>query len=162
MNEKEPVNTGLKYHGNVELKLKIKDKIINFKNHNEGKSDLFRVIAKALSGYSITNEIPVMIDVRTSELLSSSILNKDIYLSGGAYFKDTDTNWKVRFNANISGDDINKNLLTESLTTLYIILKSINADLASMEVDISYFNTIATGGMQALLEWTLYVDNANA
>ena len=56
--------TNMMYIGNVQLKLKIKDKIINISNHNTGLPGLKRAFCNFITGNIHNSDLPQFMDLR--------------------------------------------------------------------------------------------------
>lgn len=160
----------LGYTGEVNCKLKINNKIVEFSSHNKGESELFRIIAKALAGYNITAEKPSMIDIRKydpeNDTVSDSLLKQPAQLVGGAFRQETIDSvqqWVTVYNASID-----RSLISDAsyYGDVCAVLMSPLSDLAYTQIEnIDDANIIqkirGQNNVQALIEWKMYVNNAS-
>ena len=159
----------LGYTGEVNCKLKINNKIVEFSSHNEGESELFRIIAKALAGYNITAEKPAQLDVCTkTNDTYNSLLKQPAQLVGGA-FRQEDINginqWVTVYNASVDTSMIKGDI--SPTEDVYAVLKNGNGQMLAYtkiqkvdNVNILY-KIKGQNNVQALIEWKMYVNNAS-
>lgn len=150
-------NTGINYTGEVTIKYKAKDTILQVKKYNHAEQNLFEVLCKALAGYSVTQDIPAYLDIRAAETdtdIYSSCLQDYSPISGITYTYINDT-WKTNYNAEVSFTDI---IATDAdYYRLYLISKT-NNDLAYLTLSKEDFKKIVPG-IQLLLTWSMYFTN---
>lgn len=151
--------TSFGYKGMVNLKLKIKDKVINISQHNTGTNYLFKSIYKFLTGNYEKPDIPTYLDLR-EEVQNTWIsrLNTDIRLSAGNYTdSQASVNGIIRFD-NIIGTSISSGTFRLYLMSDYNS-QSVRQDLAYISISAEDLSKI-TAGINLIVEWVMTVTNA--
>ena len=153
MKARETMDNLIKYIGKVKISFKFPHKTKSKLFHNNGTENLFLFLSRALTGESISEDIPNRIDLRkevdgsyTSVLLSYS------YITGLKYVKDGN-DWCVRMTGTILKSQISGDIDETAGYRLYLISKS-NHDLAYIECSAQDLLRIESGA-QAIIEWTL-------
>lgn len=173
--------TSLGYKGIVQIKLRIKDKIVDLTIKNNGTDYFKKAFCKFLTGnYGGSSDIPQMLDLRRKVEEASvekwtTCLNQEIILSGKTYLLTTDSslginnNWVARFNAAIPYsallDPISDDDTGEYRFYLYGSFDNKDVeeryhDLAYIDIDAQSLSNI-TEGTQALLEWSMQLLNVD-
>ena len=173
--------TDLGYKGIVQIKLKIKDKIINLTTKNNGTDYFKKAFCKFLTGnYGGNPDIPQMLDLRKKIEDSSVVkwvtcLNQEIILSGKSYLLTTDSNlgiddnWVARFTAAVPFDALLEPISdTDTSEYRFYLYGSFDSkdideryhDLAYINIDAESLSNI-TQGTQALLEWSMQLLNVD-
>ncbi len=150
------------YQGNVNFRLKLKDKIYDISTHNEGMPALFKAISMALAGYNIKEYLPTYIRVLDSNDDSKS--KKDITVSGRAFNYDSDTNqWCTKFTANIPYNVVDGGLTSSDKIAIYAPHINVNDNdiekLAVVNITDSSIISAFQQGTELIVEWKMYTDN---
>ena len=172
--------TSLFYVGNVNLKLKIKDKIIDISNHNTGLPALQRSFCSFLTGNIITNEdVPEFIDLRYSvhglndfKPTQTMLLNK-LPLTGksweeGKYIyqnNQEESTYIAKLTAVLSSNSLIRKISNTEENDFRFYLVSGSNGVVNNQVsgyfDLAYLNVSAEQlsligpGTQAIIEWSL-------
>lgn len=173
--------TNVLYVGNVSFKLKIKDKILEYANHNKGLPALQRAFCNLITGNRITNtDIPQFMDVRfstdngeTYPPENSLLLNK-LPLSGKSweegqfvYSDNTEENiYTAKLTAVLSSNSLAARINSEDQTKKYRIYLisgtngtingEVNGYFEMAYLDISAESlSLVMPGTQAIIEWSL-------
>lgn len=158
------------YSGNVNVKLKIKDRVFSFQSHNEGLPALFESFARIMSGnYRGDCDIPKYIDVRklvpgtTDDFLSYLTINR-LPLTGASWKVDNQGRFVANFTAVISSDMLYAAVPVDSTDVfmLYLVTdtedKTGKRDLARLEIPAEQLSRIAPG-VNAIIEWSMRMTN---
>ncbi len=157
------IQTNIIYTGSVNLSVKNNGKIIKSTYHNSGLPELFKIIAKSISGNGIDlNERPHYIDLRyrvsINNIWKTCLINKQS-ITQSDYFQENGF-WVCKFAANIPYSEFTippqNNAFKDASFRLYI--ESKNNDLAFIDVDFDTVNTIVPGS-QAIVEWVMRLSN---
>lgn len=168
--------TVCKYIGEVNVKLKINDKIVNLSTHNSGTPNLQRAFCKFVCGNTITVEdIPQFLDLRKSsdefENEQSCLLNR-VALTGKSWDElrysnsvtESTSEYIAKFTGVISSNSLSA-LINKGDTRkyrLYLCSGSLYSntgfyDLAYIDVSAEDLSHI-TVGTQAVIEWSMKID----
>lgn len=154
--------TPLAYVGEVEITYKRGNISFTRKRHNAGAQELFRLIAKALTGQSIANECPAKLDLcaKVSGQYVSCLSNP-IPLSG-SYYDNSGSEWVYHTSAAIPAASLMVQIADTPYTDFRLFLLSRKEDrrLASLIVDKDDLEQIVPG-TQALVSWTLKFQNVS-
>ena len=151
----------LPYKGSVNVKIKIKDKIISFENHNAGLPLLGKSFAKFITGNPITDEdIPYYLDIlKDGGAPENSILVNKLHLSG-RYWEYDNPNYVAKFTAVVSYSSL-KSVINRADTgefKLYMYTAGAAPEaLATMDITAEALSLI-TPGTQAIIEWSMMLD----
>lgn len=151
----------LPYKGIVNVKIKIKDKIVSFENHNAGLPLLGKSFCKFITGNTTTEEdIPYYLDIlKDGGAPENSILVNKIHLSG-RYWEYNDPNYIAKFTAVVSYSSL-KSVINRSDSgqfKLYMYSAGANPQaLATMGITAESLSLI-TPGTQAIIEWSMMLD----
>lgn len=172
--------TNLLYVGNVNLKLKVNDKIININQHNKGLPALQRAFCNFLTGNDITNEdVPQFIDLRYSirgqddfNKNNTMLLNK-LPLTGrsweeGRYiYQDStqESTYVAKLTAVLSSNSLVRKISnTDENDFRFYLLSGSNGtvngeisgyfDMAYLDISSEALSLIGPGS-QAIIEWSL-------
>lgn len=147
------------YSGNVSLRIKIKDKIIEINNHNSGLPAFFRGFAKVMAGYDLTvTEKPAYIDLQykaTGETEYSTCLNSPLTFTK-MYTTTTEGDWVTIFTTILVASSIAIDISSYPDAEFRLCLQSRMEDLATIKILYSDLERIISG-TQGLIEWTLKV-----
>lgn len=160
MNDIEDINIG--YVGNVNIKIPVNGKLVNIHKKNKGLSELFRIIAKSLTGGDTSSDKPSYIDLRFLNNYGEwqSCLSKKQSIAQLS-FNMQDGNWVTRAASSIPYSALTITPISElgegRLFRLYLLNK--NNDLAYIDVNSEDIYNI-TPGTQAFVEWILKIVNA--
>lgn len=156
--------TNVAYLGNVKIRLKIKDKIFEIINHNEGLPELSKSFAKFITGGLITVEdIPQYLDLRKYiDNNWQSQLNTRISLSGKYFdYDESIGNWVARLTGVISANYLSNPISRDDTSTYRLYLLSGSnppAPLAFIEIGADTLSNL-TPGTQAIIEWNMQLVN---
>lgn len=157
--------TKVHYKGKVNVKLRIKDKVVSINNHNAGLKPLSLSFAKFITGNPITeNDIPVYLDLtkaHTENDPAVSMLITKVRLSGRYFELDSETDTYVaKFNAVISNSSLTETISRSDTSIFKLVLCTAGTPqtpLATMDVSAETLSLI-TPGTQAIIEWTMMLD----
>ena len=163
-------NTSLKYQGNVEIKLIIKDKVITLEGHNSGLPALQESFCRIMTGgYRGTCDIPQYIDLKyfnTETSTWKTYLTTRVSLSAAAWKWSTIyNNYVAKFTGILNASMLVDSILATSSTQFRLYLytdpdvadeETAYRDLAYLDVDAASLSRI-TPGVQALIEWTMQI-----
>lgn len=155
----------LLYKGNVKLKLKIKDKLIELDVKNAGLPALQLAFCKFVTGNTTTAaDIPCYIDLR-KQIVGSylSILFGRMPLSGKYYEPSSgDSAYIARFTATISYESLQEDIDSSSNYRLYLYSGNSGTsgyyDLAFVDVSSDLLASLQPG-TQIIIEWTMKLLN---
>ena len=164
-------NTMLSYSGKVNLKFKIKDKVVSLCIHNAGTKNLFKSLANYLAGNSLLDNdtilIPCCVDIKKGGSPSFSDDDFETILKNEASIPIT----RVAINTSQNSDSfpvsyeftITYNSLSEPFNdnyTYFICLCDKNKEtLAYLSLEASEYS-LFTEGVQIIATWELTIDNA--
>lgn len=160
--------TIVKYKGYVQLKIKINDKVITVKDHNNGLPYLQKVFCNFLIGNLITIEdIPECLDVRRQENGSSpwvSYLLSKIHLTSKSWNIETEggvDNYIATFTAVIPSTSLIQPISKSDTGNfrLYLQTGALSPttgynDLAYLDISAEELSKISPG-TQAIIEWSM-------
>ena len=155
-------STNLAYTGTVSIKYLFNDKVIENTHHNAGTAQLFWLIAKALSGGNIYADRPTKMDVQSSTDNGetwSSMVNTGGIVTSLAYMTDSNGDWVNKLTATFSRQMLNSDFVLSNKYRLALCSSS-NTMYATLEVPSEDLIAV-TGSMQAIVDWTLKITNAN-
>lgn len=145
------VNNTFNYIGSVKISFKYPNKTSKKLYHNNGTTDLFRIISKAIAGETISEDRPAKIDLREGDGGEYvSFLSSPSAVSGLRYVNDG--GWCVRMTSTIMKTQL-RGTIDESKTYRFY-LASNNTDLAYIQCSTEDLKRIENGA-QAIIEWTL-------
>lgn len=170
--------TNLLYVGNVNLKIKINNKIIDISQHNKGLPALQRAFCNFLTGNDITNEdVPQFIDLRYKGNndfgRNNTLLLNKLPLTGksweeGRYIygnSSSESTYVAKLTAVLSSNSLIRKISnTEEEEFRFYLLSGSNGtvnDQISGYFDLAYLNVSAEQlsligpGSQAVIEWSL-------
>lgn len=153
-------STNLTYTGIVTISYLMDGKTVRNIHHNAGTDNLFKLIARALVGENIYQDRPVKFDVQ----VKNGSVWESMVLTGGvitslSYMKDTDNNWVNKLTATISRQMLNSEF---EVGREYRFTLSSNSDVVYATLSVPSEDLVqVTGSMQALVDWTLKITNAN-
>lgn len=170
-----PNNTDIIYNGQVNLQIKIGDKLINLDEHNEGTYYLKKVFAMAMCGVSIGSQhIPQYIDLMFSDPTATvvewkSALKQQLSLTSKTYSPTTDNdsvNPSASFTATLASSNLTMTIdeMSANNYSLRIDLitgfdsKGAQHTLATLPIAISKLEKLSSG-MQAVITWTMRLLN---
>lgn len=173
--------TNVLYVGKVSFKLKIKDRIVEYANHNKGLPALQRAFCNLITGNRITNtDVPQFMDVRysldggaTFPTENSILLNK-LPLSGKSweegqfiYTDESEENvFTAKLTAVLSSNSLKERISSDDQSRLYRIYLisgtngTINGevngyfDMAYLDISAESLSLVMPG-TQAIIEWSL-------
>lgn len=170
--------TNLFYVGNVSIKLKINDKIVNIENHNRGLLALQRAFCDFITGNTITNEsVPQFMDLRCSvqgaNNFNTSLLLNKLPLTGksweeGRYVYDNNDEERTcvaKLTAVLSSNSLIEKISSSDTRDFRLYLLSGSNGIVNGQVS-GYFEMAYLGisaeqlsligpGSQAIIEWSL-------
>jgi len=163
-------NTNLWYRGEVNMRLRIKDRTFDFKSHNEGLPALSESFARIMSGnYRGLCDIPRYIDVRKlrpgtdDEYLSYLTVNK-LPLTGANWAINELGEYEADFTATIASTMLYSLVPVNSSDKFKLYLctdtedgKGIR-DLARLDIPALQLSRIVPG-VQAVIEWSMKLVN---
>lgn len=158
--DKLTANNTVCYVGKVSLKMEVNGKTFHYSNN--GKPELFRLFARALAGYNVSEDTPYYISgYRTDGSGSVPFIQSPIPISARNFVNDDDGG-SVRFTARLSPNNL-VNLASDSTSettyTLNLLKKDLTTELASIEIeDSSIFQNLSSSA-RILLEWNMSVRN---
>lgn len=165
--------TNLFYKGNVQVSLRIKDKVINLKAHNSGLPTLNRSFCNFITGNTTTIEdIPEYIDLRYNAGTSwQTMLISRIHLSGKEWTYDNSlSNYIAKFTGVISYNYLSRAITRSDseVYRLYLYSGSLGLDslgnptgyydLAYLDIDAETLSYLSPG-TQAIIEWSMQLLN---
>lgn len=152
------------YVGQVELySANVNGKKQLFNSHNAGCSDLFKSIARYLSGNINTlSDRPLYVDLRVEDSTQTfnSILKSKIPITSSMFFQDSsDLSWKTSYEAILEGTQLKNTQIYPS--------KNYRFYLTSEDADFAYIDVLAealrfTGGTQIVVKWTMQFVGADS
>ena len=158
------------YEGQVKIKLKIKDKIVDiYDNHNAGLPGLSRMFAKCVVSATISiSDTPQYLDLRVSSSddwsSSTSCLYNKISLSGKYYeFDAGENNWVGKLTGVISAVNLKNTVASGSTENYRLYLVSGGSEeiqLAYLDMDTQTLSNL-TPGTQAIIEWNMQLKNVS-
>lgn len=160
---KDTIQTNIVYQGDVTITVKSGSKIIKTCGHNSGLQNLFKIVAKALSGNMLTSgDLPAYIDLRyTSDDIDGRWETCLINLQSLTQRNYTQENglWVTKLASGIPYSELNSppNLFRAREFRLYLMSEALD-DLAYIQVDTATIESI-TAGSQAIVEWVLRLSN---
>lgn len=156
--------TNLIYRGQVEVKMRVNNKLITIGRHNEGTIDLFKSFAKFLTNNANQREdTPQYLDVQyqTEQGDWKSLLIKDSLSIESA----TWTGVTATFIIPLTFDDLIRTVVADDGYTYRLVLYSgdardnlKNKALAYLEIESKELARISPG-TRALIEWSMKVMN---
>lgn len=160
------------YQGKVDVKLRIKDKIIHLTQFNHGLPSLSMSFCKFVTGNSLTQEdYPCFLDLRKSATESgeySTVLLSKVPLSGKTWtFNSSENNYVATFNAVISFNNL-QSAIVRSDTNYYklYLCSGMSSTQSGVYYDLAYLDATAEAlsyispGTQAEIEWSMQLLNA--
>lgn len=156
-------STNLTYTGTVSIKYSLNGKIIENIHHNAGTPQLFWLIAKALSGGNIYADRPTKMDIQSSTddgVSWSSMVNTGGIVTSLSYMTDSNGDWVNKLTTTFSRQMLNSDFVAGNRYRL-VLCSSSNTMYATLEVPATDLVAINTGSMQAIVDWTLKITNAN-
>ncbi|MBO7731013.1 MAG: hypothetical protein J6S67_00620 [Methanobrevibacter sp.] len=159
-------NTIFGYSGEVTLRYKHNGKLVEFRNHNDGKEALFQTLATLLVRQEYPHGRISYIALSTKADANSPSVN----LLNSAYIPITqlpqaikleDGRWACSVNTTISSYD--RNAVTpqnDSINTL-TLLSSDGSELATVTISKASIDSIVQG-VQLFIQWNLIIDNKSA
>ena len=155
--DKLTANNTVCYVGKVSLKMEVNGKTFNYSNN--GKPELFRLFARALAGYNVSEDTPYYISgYRTDGSGNVPFIQSPIPISARNFVND-DEGGSVRFTARLSPNNL-VNLASDSIYTLNLLTKYLTTELASIEIeDGSEIFSELPSSARILLEWNMSVRN---
>lgn len=155
--DKLTANNTVCYVGKVSLKMEVNGKTFNYSNN--GKPELFRLFARALAGYNVSEDTPYYISgYRTDGSGSVPFIQSPIPISARNFVNDDDGG-SVRFTARLSPNNL-VNLANGSTYTLNLLKKDLTTELASIKIeDGSEIFSELPSSARILLEWNMSVRN---
>lgn len=148
----------LTYEGRVKLTLPKGGKNVQKVAHNEGYGVLFRLFASAIVGEFRKNDSVAYLNlVRDDSIqcLYSLLPVNGYYTSEGS---DSDKRWVARVTSSIPYSSIIQDTIASNHTYRLYLMSVDKENLASLEMKLEDIQGI-TVGTQALVEWTLVVEN---
>ena len=152
------------YNGIVRIQIKNDKYVI----HNEGLSDLFKLLAKALAGYNTSSERPTrlkVVDNQDNNLLTVSYLNlfanTYLQLEEEPEFVGYYNAWAARYLCYLPGYQIDNDKVENLTGGYFIITNSNNIELAKVQMTPELITSLKSldDTNQALIEWNLLVTN---
>lgn len=165
------MNTSLTYTGRVDIKLKIRNKIIGMEKHNEGDEWLFKAFAKFVTGNSNTEgDIPKYLDIRESNAGGwVSILTTPVELTRRYFDNDSNYGWTGILHGSIAYENLLSTIPDTSTGNYRIYLISgydtdpgqvgQYHDLAHTDISAVALSNIAPG-VQLLVDWNMSISNS--
>lgn len=155
--DKLTANNTVCYIGKVSLKMEVNGKTFNYSNN--GKPELFRLFARALAGYNVSEDTPYYISgYRTDGSGNVPFIQSPIPISARNFVND-DEGGSVRFTARLSPNNL-VNLASGPTYTLNLLKKDLTTELASIEIeDGSEIFSELPSSARILLEWNMSVRN---
>ena len=173
--------TNVSYVGQVNLKIKIKDKVITVGQHNKGLPALQRAFAKFITSNNITNEdVPQFMDLRYSPSTgdedfsaSHSLLLNKLPVSGKSFeegryiYHDNveESTYIAKLTAVLSSNSLTAKISSSDDRKFRLYLLSGSDGIVNGEVsgyfELAYLNIDAEAlsligpGSQAIIEWSL-------
>lgn len=148
----EALNNNFGYRGIVSLKRNFKGRTLQTTIYNEGTSNLFKLLCKALCGYSIAADVPAYFKIVDGN--GRNLLNREIGLSSPSYVDENGV-WRARFLINITNRDISQSI--ENARKM-IICNSRGDELAYINVNGEEF--IADNNQTLIIQWDMLFENA--
>lgn len=170
--------TELQYQGTVKLYIKVKDKVIELKKHNNGTAALQELFAKFMSSWleKITPDsemnrnnwndarsyLPRYIDLRRSAdkvEWSTCLLNR-INITGRKAVINEDNEWVARFTSTIRYQDLIDTIDATDTDTFRFYMYTVGEDARTI-VDLAYLDVTAidvaklSPGTQIIIEWDM-------
>lgn len=153
--------SSLSYRGTVSVKLKQNGKIILNKNaKNTGTSFLLRALTYCLCGDDVSNEMPKYLDagVMSNGQFISSLSSRST-LTQALPSKDGEA-WKATFQAMILYSQIKEGSRSTEITALRLCSNQSGEDGELAVMEISTPITIQDSSYVAMVEWNMYIENA--
>lgn len=145
----------LVYNGIVNIKLKIKDKVINISTHNAGEATLFQAISMALAGYDIKQYLPSSISFFEEDVQK---LKQPVPIIGLAYSNDISNEsrkWYTVFNATIPYELFDSPQPSANYTVkLFDASNNVLATINNVKLVDGF-----SKGEELVIEWKMYVNN---
>lgn len=151
----------IEYSGKLEFKYKINGQVKNLHLKNSGTENLFKLLCKALCGYSLVDQIPSKLDIIGN---NGSIIYNLIPFTGITYLQENNQ-WKVKLTATVLPSDITQTTISSDAELTLKMLNNLNEELATI-TDTSLatvLNTIsAANGTAGVIEWSMTFANATS
>lgn len=154
--DKLTANNTVCYVGKVSLKMEVNGKTFNYSNN--GKPELFRLFARALAGYNVSEDTPYYISgYRTDGSGNVPFIQSPIPISARNFVND-DEGGSVRFTARLSPNNL-VNLASGPTYTLNLLKKDLTTELASIKIEDGTIFQNLPSSARILLEWNMSVRN---
>lgn len=158
-------NDAINYFGNVKISYTKRGSNVIFVNHNNGKSLLFKLIARALAGYNVSGNLPNAINLQYMNengdyvdcLRTPMPITRRVILENGTESGNENNTFSSVYTALLN----RSNILIFSQNNYRLQLLDISGGvLADSEVDANVIKSIEkSGGIEALIEWSLIFQN---
>lgn len=156
----ESSNSILNYIGEVSMVFERNGRPYEVVRHNAGLPKMFNIIARALTGKNVAEEIPAFLDLRyLNGSTYVTCLRSPVVLTGCYYENDITNGWVTKVTGTITFDNLDSPIV-DNTYKLYLMSKTGRFDLATLEVDYDDLKNL-TAGTQALITWTLRFQNLN-
>ena len=163
--------TSVFYSGEVDIKLRIKDKTFSFKSHNEGLPGLFESFARIMSGnYRGVCDIPQYIDLRKkvtgSEEYTTYLVINNVPLTGSSWEYTANSEFVANFTATLTSDMLFQVVSEDSTDEFMLYLSTITEDglgrrdLARLPITAQSLAKIVPG-VSAIIQWTMKLVNVS-
>lgn len=164
------IHDNMKYKGEVELSLKIGNKVIKKNIHNTGTLQLKRAFAMFLCGGTVATQalryLPSRIDLRVYQSGSwVTALKRTVPVTSPTYIKETvgEETWSTQYNAVMPYSSLISGIDEQNQYRVYLMCDSIadndeSKDLAYIDVNASDLSTL-TAGVSAIISWKLKLLN---
>ena len=149
------------YHGSVGFKLSVGGKEYSYKN--SGTAELFRLFARALSGWNVSADTPFYIDgdytigVSTTKI---KFLKIPLYITARAFVDDSDGGI-TRFTATLLPSDlINIPVSSTGVTyKFHLLMQDKQTELATIQIDDNTIFDNIPSTARIIIEWSMSVRN---
>lgn len=154
------INMSFNYNGEVSYKYIVNGKIVEDRKKNSGLPGLFEILTRALAGYDISSEVPIMLDLVKDSYSGNSLLTRTVYLTSTRYYRndDSDESWSTYYTAALLPEDLSADVSGDAY---FLVLKSMTKSLAYIQIENSLVDDIKSGA-QLVIEWRLYFSNGSS
>jgi hypothetical protein len=155
-------NIPIGYIGSVNISIPVNGKTLKINRKNKGLPELFRLLVRALAGYSIVADKPSYIDLRylNEDGEWESCLTNRQSVSQLSY-NLSDGSWIARAASTIPYSALSVTPISDiGVASFRVYLMNKNTDLAYIDVEANDVYKI-TPGTQALVEWILKIINTD-
>lgn len=151
------MNDNIEYSGEVTIYHKGKNSVTKIARHNKGTQNLFNLICRLLTGYSVNNGLPTYLKLVDTQ--GNSLINPEqVALTGITYQTDANNDYYIRYNAVIEYEELKQEAFNVDKATFQICgADEEKTALAEMSVDGQELKI--SQGVVIVIEWKMYFRN---